>query len=170
MARSAPRTQHDLLYQQGVDLVTPYLPINQPPTAELSDDDRAQLGRGIELFQRVLAINAENWAAMWMAGMTLRRLGELEPALEMFIRAAQLSGDNTDVPREAGITAMDLGRPADAIAFATQAVHCDPNDPGLVANLALAHLLNQDPTEPAAPPPTPSTPTRTTRSAGRSSR
>src|SRR5829696_2874229 len=130
MAKSAPRAQHDRLYQEGVDLVTPYLPMNQPPDADLSDDDRSTLRRGIERFLRVLAMNPGNWSAMWMAGMTLRRLGELEPALAMFTRAAEFSGDNADVPREAAITAMDLGRPADAIAFATQAVRNDPADAG----------------------------------------
>ena len=141
------REEHDRLYQEALDLVEPHLPLHQAELPELTDAVRDDLRRGVELFRRVIAINPDNWAAMWAAGMTLRRLGDLDSALEMFAGACRLSGDNPDVPREAGITAMEGGRYADAVAFSEQAIRLDPSDAGLVANLALAHLLTQNPVE-----------------------
>jgi len=139
--------EHDRLYEEALALIEPHLPMNQPQDAELLDEHRAQLQRGVEMLRRVIAINPQNWPAMWVSGMALRRLSELAPAMQMFTSACQLSGDNPDVPREAAITAMELGHYADAVMYTEQAIDNNPADAGLVANLALAHLLNQNPTE-----------------------
>jgi Flp pilus assembly protein TadD len=48
---------------------------------------------------------------------------------------------------EAGIAALDLGRTEDALALCRTAVACNPDDPGLVCNLALAYCLAGDDAE-----------------------
>lgn len=79
--------------------------------------------------------------------MACRRAGDPEKALALFDRACGICDDNADVWREAGLTAMNLGRYEHAIQYMQRAIEIDSNDPGLVANLALAHLFNQQPAD-----------------------
>ena len=138
-------TEHNRLYKQALRLVYQHLPLhgmNHKPPGWLL---RRRLRKGVRLLERVVAMNERNWAAMWMAGMTCRRLGDLKASLHWLARAHDVKPDQPDVSREAAITAMDLGRHDDAIRYTNAAIEFDPDDPGLVANLALAYLLNQQP-------------------------
>jgi tetratricopeptide (TPR) repeat protein len=137
-------SEHDRLYKQASALVFSELPLHNGPHDPPSPVVAGRLRTGIELLNRVLVINPRNWAAMWMTAMAHRRLNELEAALTLFQRACEFCGANPDVPREAGLTAMTLGRYPESIQFMSRAIQASPGDAGLVANLALAHLFNQD--------------------------
>lgn len=141
-------SEHDRLYKQAIALVQDHLPLHDRPANHRPAGFflRRRLRKGLRLLDRIAAINPRNYAALWTAGMTCRRLGDLEGALDRFRRAHALRPDQPDVAREAAITASHLGRPADAIEFTRRALAALPNDPGLTANLALYHLYNQDPT------------------------
>ena len=78
---------------------------------------------------------------MWGLGKIYQRLGNHELAFEWFVRSSLIAPDQVDVAREASIAAMDSARIPDALHFSQRAVDLDPNDPGLLANLALAYCL-----------------------------
>jgi tetratricopeptide (TPR) repeat protein len=138
---------HDRLYKQAMVLVDGELPLHgmrqRPPGFFL----RRRLQKGVALLDQVIEINPRNWAALWVAGMTLRRLGDHAGSLDRLARACEFSGGNPDVPREAGLSAMNAGQFDESIRFTTHAMRLAPDDAGLIANLALAHLLNQSPAE-----------------------
>lgn len=140
-------SEHNRLYKQAIILVQDHLPYHDRPANHRPPGFflRRRLRKGLRLLDQVAAINPRNYAALWTAGMTARRLGDLEGALGRFRRAHALRPDQPDVAREAAITASHLGRPADAIDFCRRALAALPDDPGLTANLALYHLYNQDP-------------------------
>jgi tetratricopeptide (TPR) repeat protein len=93
------------------------------------------------LLQQALDLIPENWAAAWTLGMVERRLGNEARSVECFIRAFELNPYNPDVSREASISAGLAGRMEDAVRFSEAALDVDPDDAGLVANLALNLLL-----------------------------
>jgi tetratricopeptide (TPR) repeat protein len=137
-------SEHNRLYKRGVALVYEHLPLHGQPAPRPGFMLRRRLRKGIALLQRVVEIKPSNWAAMWMIGMTYRRLGDHASSLAWLKRACEFSGPNPDVPREAGLSAMNLGRYDDAIEYTNRAIRLNPSDAGLVANLALAHLFNQN--------------------------
>lgn len=94
---------------------------------------------------RVVQLNPGNWAALWITGKGYQALGEHELALESFSRSRLLNENHPDIAREAGISAMECGRHALAIEFTRGALRLRPDDPGLQANLGLAHLFAQEP-------------------------
>ena len=152
--QSLDGNEHDRLYKAGVALVYAHLPMHGAnPEVRAGFFLRRRLRKGVALLERVIHMNPSNWAAMWLAGMASRRAGDVEKALALFARAAAVcdalppADTHADVWREAGLTAMDLGRHAEAAEYTRRAVALRPNDAGLVANLALAHLYNQDPAE-----------------------
>jgi tetratricopeptide (TPR) repeat protein len=102
------------------------------------------------MFDRVLQINPQNWNATWLVGKAHHRLREFDPALDWFCRAQRIVRPNADVLREAAITAMELGRPAEAISFCLAAIEAKPDDPGLRSNLALATLFSGNAAEAAS--------------------
>ncbi len=102
---------------------------------------RRKLKRAISLLERAVAMNPENWSAMWMIGKVHQRLSDISTALSWFERSCRINPSQPDVAREASLCAMDIGRNDDAIAFALRATQAEPANAGLHANLALAYLL-----------------------------
>jgi len=103
--------------------------------------ERRKLKRAISLFERVLALNPDNWSAMWLIGKVHQRLGDFATALSWFERSYQVNPSQPDVAREAAMCAMDIGRHDAAIVFAHRATQIEPTSAGLHANLALAYVL-----------------------------
>jgi Flp pilus assembly protein TadD len=95
----------------------------------------------------VVEINPENWAAMWLLGKIYQRLEDFDRSLKWFSRAHRVNPDQPNVAREAAISALELGRPEQAIAFCERAIEAKPDDAGLRGNLALALLFSNRPDE-----------------------
>lgn len=144
MAEDELRAEHDRLYKEATAAVYPLIEIHGRPAPKLNPTQEGQLRRGIGLFEQVLRINAGNWAAMWLAGKAHQRLRDFENALRCFSRSHATNPTHPDVAREAAIAAMELGRPAEAKRYCERALEAKPDDPGLIANLALATLFSGD--------------------------
>jgi Flp pilus assembly protein TadD len=103
---------------------------------------RRRLRRAAKGFHAALELNPGNWSAMWALGKIHQRLGELSEALVWFGRAFAINPSQPNVAREAGITATEVGLGPEAVRYSRAAIVADPTDSGLVANLALALLIN----------------------------
>ncbi|WP_417388641.1 tetratricopeptide repeat protein [Gimesia sp.] len=134
--------EHDRLYEEGVDLINPYIFIvgrdHQPADTERARDD---LARGKDLLRQALKIDPGNGASWWIIGKAEQVLENTEAACDAFRKAYQLLQDNPDAPREYMFECLKLGRTRQAIAAARHARKLKPEDMGLVANLALALLI-----------------------------
>jgi tetratricopeptide (TPR) repeat protein len=102
---------------------------------------RRKLAEAIRCFEQALQINSEGWSSMWALGKIHQRLGDHQESLRWFARAHKVNPGHPDVAREAGLAALDCGEAALAMQFCSCAVADRPHDAGLVANLALAHML-----------------------------
>jgi tetratricopeptide (TPR) repeat protein len=107
---------------------------------------RRKLKQAVRCFEQALQINPEGWSSMWTLGKIHQRLGDHEASLQWFARAHSINPTQPDVAREAGLAALDCGDTVLAIRFCSAAADNDPGNAGLVANLALAHMLSGDDT------------------------
>ena len=139
------QSHHDDLYRQASGLIDGLLILGNRGPGPLVPQHTKRLESAIPLFAEVVQINPGNWAAMWLLGKVHQRLGEHEHALAWFLRAHRLNPDQSDIAREAAITAMELGRPEEATAYCERALETNPGDPGLQANLALTFLFSGNP-------------------------
>lgn len=105
---------------------------------------KRKLQKAIRYFEQALEINPAGWQSMWAIGKIHQRLGCPEAAFLWFNRAHQVNPQQTDVAREAGLAALDLGKSKEALYLCKAAVQLAPDDAGLVANLAWAHLISGD--------------------------
>jgi tetratricopeptide (TPR) repeat protein len=140
-------SQHDRLYKQAIALIGPNLTAPGKSRGYVGFFLKRKLRKAVVLLTEVIQINPDNWPAMWLAGRACRRLGDNAIALKFFARGCEVPGSDADLPRDAGITAMDLGQPGEAVEFLNEAIALRPDDAALVTNLALAHLFNQNPQE-----------------------
>jgi tetratricopeptide (TPR) repeat protein len=137
------RDDHDRIYQEACDLISPYMRLHgreAPPAA--TRQARKDLDRGISLLLRVVEMNPRNWAAYWVMGKAHQALGQPEQACDAFGASFGIEHNNPDVAREYMCECLDLGRAAEGIFAAEHAVALKPTDAGLIANLAIAYLID----------------------------
>jgi Flp pilus assembly protein TadD len=137
--------EHNRLYLTATTLLKRDNILMVVPPVSLNWFARRRVRKAIRLLANVVELNPANWAALWITGKAHQALGESELALDSFSRSRLLNENNPDVAREAGISAMECGRPQLAIEFTRAALKLSPEDPGLQANLGLAHLFAQQP-------------------------
>jgi Flp pilus assembly protein TadD len=126
----------DELYGAGAD----HMAQAEQPLA--ASDSRRHAARAAELFERAALLRPENWKAMWALGMAREMLEEHEQAYEAFKSAYELEPNNVDVCRELINECIISGKGAEAVVIAERVCALDPDDADLVANLALAYLIN----------------------------
>jgi Flp pilus assembly protein TadD len=137
------RLEHNRIFEEASGLVREEITLHERPDMPAPGRLlRRKLERAVAFFGRVLQLNPENWAAMWLVGKVCQRLGDHATALSWFERAYQVNPSQPDIAREASMSAMDIGRHDAAIAFAHRATQIEPANAGLHANLALAYLLS----------------------------
>lgn len=104
---------------------------------------KKRLKEAIAMLGRCLEIHRGSWQSMWGMGKAHQALGNHLTALGWFERALKLEEGNPDVWREATIESLGLGEAEKALTYANTARELKPDDAGLLANLALALLLNK---------------------------
>jgi tetratricopeptide (TPR) repeat protein len=133
---------HDRIYEEGCKFISPYMQLHgvdvKPANTEKA---REELDRGVILLQKVVEMNSDNWAAYWVMGKGFQALKQSENACDAFGKAFAIKNDNPDVAREYMLECMNLGRASEAIDAAKHGVSLNPNDAGLIANLAIAYLV-----------------------------
>jgi tetratricopeptide (TPR) repeat protein len=135
--------EHDELYARAFELLGFTTTI--VPPVRLSWFQRGRIRQGIPLLERVIRLNPQNWAALWVVGKAYQAAKQNERALEALSRAHLVKPDNPDIAREASISAMECSKHEVAIRFAEKASSLDKADPGLRANLALVYLFSEKP-------------------------
>ena len=108
---------------------------------------RLKLKRAVNLFEKVLQLAPNHWNSMWILGKTVQRLGDERAAFDWFVKAWDQTPRNIDVAREAALSAMHLGLARHAIEYCEEALKLEPNDPGMICNLALALIHDGKPSE-----------------------
>ena len=138
----ADAVRHDEFYNEGWSLVEGQVFIDgSGPSGRLGMFARRKLQKAIERFQGALEIVPKGWQSMWALGKIHQRLESEAESLFWFRKAMALAPDEPDVARETGLAAFEVGNTELALQCCQAALDARPDDPGLMANLALAHLL-----------------------------
>ena len=131
--------RHDEYYQKGFACIDPYIIIGGRPSRRPNTD---KIKEGIKYLDAVTKINPENWAAFWLKGKGYQAIGDSRSAYDEFKKSFDIQKENPDVARELMIESLNLGKGEEGVEIAKHALSLKPNNPGLMANLGLAYLIN----------------------------
>lgn len=136
------RVEHNTAFEKASVLLKGEIPLHERMDMKTPGWwTRRRMNKACTLLKRVLAINPENWSAMWLLGKANQRFGDTDTALMWFEKSYQINPSQPDVAREASLCAMDAGKTDEAVVFSFRATQIEPENAGLQANLALAYLL-----------------------------
>lgn len=138
--------KHNKLLKQASDLLRGEIFIdgNMPSSLKPNIFARRRLQKAINLFEEVLNINPQNWAAMFGMAKALQRLGEIARAFDLMVMAHKVNPTYSEPLREAGLLAFELGNFSKGIAFTEEAIKLRPEDWTLYSNLGLGYLFIGD--------------------------
>jgi tetratricopeptide (TPR) repeat protein len=111
-------------------------------TAKQSPDREADLRRGIHYLERALVEAPRNWMVWWVRGKGEQALGDHEAAYRSLWEARQINPRHIDISREFVAECLETGRSSEAVQVAKSLTDADPKNAGLIANLALAYLID----------------------------
>jgi Tfp pilus assembly protein PilF len=137
-----PRIQFALL---AFLLATSAIACSNKPAKPPSSTSKAHnelFTKGIEKLEQALALKPDNYASHWFIGKGYQALGDPQHAYEAFKASWSIHQDNPNVAREYMLTCMSLGHGAEGVTVAERALQLEPENAGLLANYALALLIN----------------------------
>lgn len=140
-ADAASRARHNELYERALTLAREAKVFELLPPAKVGWFASRRIAKAIALFDQALEIVPSNWTAHWMRAKCLQAQGSFDESLAGFSQAWLLNPGNSDIAREAGISATEAGKLDVAIYYAQEALKLKPNDAGLRTNLAMAYLF-----------------------------
>jgi tetratricopeptide (TPR) repeat protein len=135
--------RHNHTYERACHLVRRDVLIDgQPLSVTPGIFARLRLRKALRLFDEVLRLNPENWAAIFYMGKIHHRFGDRALALELMRKAHRGNPSLSGFAREAGLVASQLGRHQEGIELTEEAIRLRPRDGSLYSNLGLMYLLN----------------------------
>lgn len=131
--------KHNEYYEKGTSLISPYMQLHDKPRKA---PNKRKIRQGIRYLDAVTTINHQNWAAFWIKGKAYQALHESESAYQEFKKSYEIQKENADVARELMMECLNLGKGKEGVEVAIHALNIEPNNPGLMANVGLAYLIN----------------------------
>ena len=133
--------RHDEYYGKGCRCIEPYMQLHEGKSKKPNED---KIIEGIKYLDAVTKINPENWAAFWIKGKGYQALGDNESSYREFNKSFSIQKSNPDVARELTFASLNLGKSEEGIRIAKHALSLHPTNSGLMANLSLAYLINNE--------------------------
>lgn len=115
------------------------------PRAKVAANPQAKidLAAAIQSLDVAIGIQPESSTAWWARGKALQLLGDHEQAYEAFHRSYKIDeGKNPDSGVQLLLECLETGRGGEAVHVAETITKAQPDNAGMLANLALAYLIN----------------------------
>jgi tetratricopeptide (TPR) repeat protein len=134
-------TREEDSYKRALALIEPHMRLaGRTPSA--SERRAADLRDGIAWLDIALRLAPENWVAWWLRGKAQQALDAHEAAHKSLQRACSINSGHLDVARELVAECLEIGLATEAVPIAEAIARSKPKDAGLLANLAVAYLLD----------------------------
>jgi len=139
-ADASTLVQRDERFRKAMSIAEGARVLKLLPPATVGRLARRDIGKAVSALDQALELDAGHWQSHWLRAKCLQALGQFDESLEGFSKAWLLNPSHGDTAREAGISATEAGKLDVAVYYAHEALKLKPDDAGLRANLAMAHL------------------------------
>ena len=124
-------------FEKGNELADGLTIIKGQGNPSLGFWNKRKAKKAIKHYSECLAMIPNHWQTNWLIAKVYQAMSENKKALEHFEIAVKIEKINPDLPREASISAMDLGNVKLAAEYSQEAINREPNDAGLYCNHAV---------------------------------
>jgi len=132
----------DEAYRHGVSLMGAYLDLPRDKVKS-NPQSKTDLPAAIQSLDVALGLEPDSSTAWWARGKAQQLLGDHENAYQSFHRSYQIDeGKNPDSGVQLLLECLETGRGGEAVHLAQAIVRSEPDNAGMLANLALAYLIN----------------------------
>ncbi len=141
---NAPQSHQafDEAYRHGVSLMEAYLDLPRDKVKS-NPQSKTDLPAAIQSLDVALGLEPDSSTAWWARGKAQQLLGDHENAYQSFHRSYQIDdGKNPDSGVQLLLECLETGRGGEAVHLAETVVRAEPDNAGMLANLALAYLIN----------------------------
>jgi tetratricopeptide (TPR) repeat protein len=135
--------EYNKCHEKGFKVLEQYAKIQGFERKKTGAADKNQIEKVISHLSRCIEIVPNAWSAMWGLGKAYQILDSHDKSLYWFEEALKIEKTNPDVYREATLEALKRGDAEKAIDYSKKAMNLAPHNAGLLANYALALLLNR---------------------------
>jgi tetratricopeptide (TPR) repeat protein len=125
-------------YHAACEILMPYMELGGH---EQKPVDPIEIDKGIKMMQAVIKEEPGAWGGHWMMGKAYQAMGEFNRAYDCFLSAQKICKTVPDVLRELAGTAHTIDKHEEGLYYSRMASEFDPNDAGLVANVAFALIF-----------------------------
>jgi tetratricopeptide (TPR) repeat protein len=140
---AADPSAHNRLFNEGCDLISPYLVLQKKGTKDpRSGGAKREILAGIEKLEQVLILNPKNASAYWFIGKGHQVLKDQQQAYSAFKSSWSIQKQNANVAQDYMVACLNLGHSAEGVQIADEALKLKPDDPAVIANHALALLID----------------------------
>lgn len=124
-------------FDKATELAEGLMIIQGKANAKMGYWQRRRAKKAIKCYQACLELIPHHWQSHWLMAKVYQATGDRELALQHFETAVKIEPSNPDLPREASIAAMDLGKVSQAVEYSEEALNRAPVNPGLLCNHAV---------------------------------
>lgn len=134
-------------FEKANELANGLLLIKDQGNSKLGFWNKRKAKKAIKHYSECLTMIPNHWQTNWLIAKVYQAISENKKALEHFEIATRIEKTNPDLPREASISAMDLGNLKLGVKYSLEAISRQPNDAGLYCNHALNLMVLGNDTE-----------------------
>ena len=112
-----------------------------PGGKSVSGESYDAVSKAASELEQVLSLEPARWNVLWFHGKAMLALGKTDEAYRSFSKAREAEPNVEAIYRELAGVCLELRKFDEGVAAAERAVALNPQDAGLVGNLALAQFL-----------------------------
>ncbi len=129
-------------FEKGNRLSEELIIFKNKPQSKVEFWKRRKAKKAIIHYMKFLELIPNHWQTKWLLAKVYQTIAEPSKALQLFKEAMQIEKLNSDIAREASISAMDAGEVELAIKYSLDAIHRQPDNAGLICNHAINLMIS----------------------------
>lgn len=129
-------------FEKANELAKDVMLLKEKVSTKLGFWDKRKANKAIRYYETCLSLVPDHWQTNWLIAKVYQVLLDHQKALSHFEKAIAFEKTNPDLPREASISAMDLGNIPLALQYSLEALHRNPKDAGLYCNHAVNLMVS----------------------------
>jgi len=132
----------DLNWEKACKQMKGLVILGEHKPKDLNFFEKIRINRALSFFTKGLYIIPDHWQSLFFSGKIYQRMHAHSKSLLCFEKAMRLEKENFNIPLEASLEAMHLGKIELSINYSSEAIIRNSEDPGVLGNHSMYLLIS----------------------------